>query len=112
MPRRQNTRLEVRHSMTLNIQKILVFSCCISSILLTSCASRTRLRRDVDSSKTLPFPVSKSEFYYCEVDSELHRKMYPAIRLRAPRMPDHFEFILPTGGSVPGKCYMLALPGY
>lgn len=98
--------------MTLKRSRMMTLACLVFSLFTAACASAPKARSTVDSSSTPPFPVSKSDFYYCEVDSELHRKMYPAIRLRASRMPDYFEFILPTGGSVPGKCYILALPGY
>lgn len=98
--------------MTLKRSRMMTLACLVFSLFTAACASAPKARSTVDSSSTPLFPISKSDFYYCEVDSELHRKMYPAIRLRASRMPDYFEFILPTGGSVPGKCYILALPGY
>jgi len=75
-----------------------------------SCASTAPPRPTVNSEMTPSLPARKVEFYYCEIDSELHRKMYPAIRLRTTRIPDYFEFILPTGGSLRGKCYILAMP--
>jgi hypothetical protein len=75
-----------------------------------ACSSSTSARPTVNSEMTPSLPARKVEFYYCEIDSELHRKTYPAIRLRTAHVPDYFEFIIPTGGSIRGKCYMLAMP--
>jgi len=93
-----------------NIKKICLLIFCAAALAVSGCAASKPSRTLVNSAKTPLVPAREKEFYYCEVASDLREKQYPAVRLRASSPPDYFEFLVPTGESLPGRCYFLAMP--